>query len=96
MAISAAVFVGDSIDWVEDIKEKASKLKLGAGYEQSADMGPLISKEAKERVNGLIGTGIEVVGGMHISIATHLPPPNLNSMCFLAAFSFTGRCKLRA
>jgi len=54
MAISTAVFVGDSYEWVNDIKAKALKLSVNAGHEKGADLGPLISTDSLARVNRLI------------------------------------------
>jgi len=45
MALSVAVFVGDSYDWVKDIAEKAKKLKLGAGNEDGVDCSPVAYPE---------------------------------------------------
>eukprot|EP01027_Heterolobosea_sp_BB2_P027817 GEZU01043463.1.p1 GENE.GEZU01043463.1~~GEZU01043463.1.p1 ORF type:complete len:220 (-),score=107.86 GEZU01043463.1:137-796(-) len=55
MAISTAVFIGDSANWIEDIKKQAQTLKVSAGHEPGTSLGPLISKEAKARVSRLIG-----------------------------------------
>jgi len=57
MAISVAVFVGDSKDWIDDIKEGMSKISPGSWENPESGYGPIISKEAKERVIGLIETG---------------------------------------
>ena len=54
MALSTAVMVGESKEWLKDVAEKASKLKVSAGHEADADLGPVISPEAKEKINGLI------------------------------------------
>jgi malonate-semialdehyde dehydrogenase (acetylating)/methylmalonate-semialdehyde dehydrogenase len=75
MAISAAVFVGESKKWIPEIIEKAKKLKVTQGNQPGADLGPLISPQAKERVEKLIqsasnegakivldGRGIQVSG----------------------------------
>jgi len=59
MALSTAVFVGDAKDWVNDVIEKAKKLKVNAGWESEADLGPLISPQAKARVVDLIESGVE-------------------------------------
>jgi len=56
MALSAAIFVGQSKEWINDIVEKAKKLKVSAGSENGVDLGPLISPDAKKRVETLIGT----------------------------------------
>jgi malonate-semialdehyde dehydrogenase (acetylating)/methylmalonate-semialdehyde dehydrogenase len=54
MALTTAVFVGESAKWVDDIKEAALKLKVGPGNQPGISMGPLISPEAKSRVSRLI------------------------------------------
>jgi len=59
MATSVAVFVGKSRDWIPMIVEEASKLKVGPGSAASTDVGPLISKSAKDRIEGLIKSGKE-------------------------------------
>ncbi|KTC26326.1 methylmalonate-semialdehyde dehydrogenase, partial [Pseudomonas sp. ABAC61] len=59
MATSVAVLVGKAREWLPDIKEAASKLKVNAGCEPGTDVGPVISKRAKERVLGLIESGIK-------------------------------------
>jgi len=59
MAISAAVFVGETKNWIPDIIAKAKKLKVTEGMQPGADMGPLISPDAKKRVESLIATGVK-------------------------------------
>merc|ERR1712025_58118 len=59
MALSTAVMVGEAKEWVHDIKAKAEKLKINAGHEQDADLGPLISPAAKERVEDLIQSAVD-------------------------------------
>jgi malonate-semialdehyde dehydrogenase (acetylating) / methylmalonate-semialdehyde dehydrogenase len=53
MALTTCVFVGESKEWVHDIKEKAAKLTVGPGN-QNPDIGPVISKQAKQRILDLI------------------------------------------
>ena len=59
MATSVAVLVGKAREWLPDIKEAASKLRVNAGCEPGTDVGPVVSKRAKERVLGLIESGIK-------------------------------------
>merc|ERR1712106_480939 len=59
MALSTAVMVGDAKDWMEEVAEKATKLRLSAGHEAHADLGPVISPEAKERICSLIQTAVD-------------------------------------
>jgi len=54
MATSVAVLVGEAGKWIPDIVEKARTLKVNAGTESGADLGPVISKQAKERIESLI------------------------------------------
>ena len=58
MAASTAVLVGDAQGWIPDLVEKARSLKLNAGHEVGADLGPVISRGALDRINGLIEAGI--------------------------------------
>jgi malonate-semialdehyde dehydrogenase (acetylating)/methylmalonate-semialdehyde dehydrogenase len=58
MAVSVAVLVGDTIGWIPDLVAKARALKVNAGTEAGADLGPLISRSACQRVLGLIERGI--------------------------------------
>lgn len=60
MAVSSAVFVGDAgREIIGRIAEKAQGLKLSAGLDPEADVGPVITPQAKERIEGLIGSGID-------------------------------------
>ncbi|GMP38830.1 hypothetical protein CsSME_00009948 [Camellia sinensis var. sinensis] len=59
MALSTVVLVGGSKSWEDKLVERAKALKLSAGMEPDADLGPVISKQAKERIYKLIQSGIE-------------------------------------
>lgn len=54
MALSTAVFVGGIESWKDSLIEKARKLKVAPGQEEGADVGPLISPEARQRCIDLI------------------------------------------
>ena len=54
MATSVAVLVGEARKWIPDIVEKAKTLKVNAGNEAGADLGPVISKQAKQRIESMI------------------------------------------
>lgn len=57
MAASVAVLVGDARQWLPDFVERARKLKVNAGSDRTADLGPLVSPQARDRVLSLIDTG---------------------------------------
>ncbi|CAH8261882.1 unnamed protein product [Arabidopsis lyrata] len=50
MALSTVVFVGDSKSWEDKLVERAKALKVTCGSKPDADLGPVISKQAKERI----------------------------------------------
>jgi malonate-semialdehyde dehydrogenase (acetylating) / methylmalonate-semialdehyde dehydrogenase len=60
MAISAAVTVGDVADrLVEAVNERARAVKVGSGRDSDSEMGPVVTREAQQRIVGLIDTGEE-------------------------------------
>ncbi|GMN58335.1 hypothetical protein TIFTF001_027427 [Ficus carica] len=59
MALSTVVFVGGIKSWEDKLVERAKALKVNAGTEPDADLGPVISKQAKERISRLIQTGAD-------------------------------------
>jgi malonate-semialdehyde dehydrogenase (acetylating)/methylmalonate-semialdehyde dehydrogenase len=60
MAISVAVLVGDVADRiVPKLAERAKALKIKNGMELDAEMGPIVTKQALERIEGYIGIGVD-------------------------------------
>jgi malonate-semialdehyde dehydrogenase (acetylating)/methylmalonate-semialdehyde dehydrogenase len=59
MAISVAVLVGDVADRiVPRLAERARALKVRNGMESDAEMGPIVTREARDRIEGYIGLGV--------------------------------------
>jgi malonate-semialdehyde dehydrogenase (acetylating)/methylmalonate-semialdehyde dehydrogenase len=56
MALSTLVMVGETKDWLPELAERAKALKTDGGFEQGADLGPVISPQSKERVESLIAS----------------------------------------
>jgi malonate-semialdehyde dehydrogenase (acetylating)/methylmalonate-semialdehyde dehydrogenase len=77
MAVSALVTVGDAADaLIPAIRERMDKLVVGNGTDPKSEMGPVISPQSKERIEGLIGAGIEcgakaVVDGRGLAVEGH-------------------------
>ncbi|MFI0820592.1 CoA-acylating methylmalonate-semialdehyde dehydrogenase [Streptomyces sp. NPDC021098] len=66
MAVSVVVAVGDiGDDLVKKIADRAAKLRIGPGNDPSSEMGPLITKEHRDKVAGYVrgaaAQGAEVV-----------------------------------
>jgi malonate-semialdehyde dehydrogenase (acetylating)/methylmalonate-semialdehyde dehydrogenase len=60
MAISVAVAVGDAGDkLVARLAERTAALKIGDGMSAGAEMGPVVTQAAKQRIEKLIGEGVE-------------------------------------
>ncbi|KAK9729081.1 hypothetical protein K7432_000524 [Basidiobolus ranarum] len=59
MALSTAIFVGKSKEWLPELIERAKNLKVSSGFEPDTDLGPLITVQAKERVESLIQSGVD-------------------------------------
>ena len=60
MAISVAVLVGDVADRiVPKLAERARALKVRDGMDAEAEMGPIVTKEAKARIEGYVDLGVK-------------------------------------
>ena len=58
LAVSVAVTIGEAQKAFRDsIAEAASKLKVGNGLDEGVQMGPVITKQSKSRIESLIGVG---------------------------------------
>ena len=58
MATSVVVMVGEANKWIPDIVAKAKTLKVNAGIVAGTDVGPVISKAARSRIEGFIAQGV--------------------------------------
>ncbi|MES2183770.1 MAG: CoA-acylating methylmalonate-semialdehyde dehydrogenase [Pseudomonadota bacterium] len=60
MAISVAVLVGDVADKIiPRLAERAKSLVIKNGMELDAEMGPIVTRQALERIENYIGIGVE-------------------------------------
>lgn len=59
MALSTAILVGEARRWLPELVERSKALRVNAGDQPGADVGPLISPQAKERVCSLIQSGVD-------------------------------------
>lgn len=59
LAVSVAVTIGEAQKAFRDsIAQAASTIRVGNGLEPSVQMGPVISKESKQRIESLISAGV--------------------------------------
>ena len=60
MAVSVVVAVGEAADpLVDAIRVRTDKLRIGAGDDPNSEMGPLITREHRDRVAGYVGIGAD-------------------------------------
>jgi malonate-semialdehyde dehydrogenase (acetylating)/methylmalonate-semialdehyde dehydrogenase len=77
MAISTAVAVGRAGDaLVEKVVERASRLRTGPARDPDSEMGPLVTGAARDKVAGLIETGVNegaklVLDGRELRVDGH-------------------------
>ena len=75
MAISVAVLVGDVADKVVPLlAERARTLKIKNGLELDAEMGPIVTRQALERIEGYIGIGVEEGASLVVDGRGHKVP----------------------
>ncbi|MBE8168575.1 MAG: aldehyde dehydrogenase family protein, partial [Shewanella sp.] len=89
MAISVAVVIGDEYAdlLVESLQLRTSRLKVGSGFDKQNEMGPLISKAHKRRVENHIASGIEQ-GAILVSDGRNLLVKEFESGYFLGGTIF--------
>lgn len=56
MALSTLVMVGETKEWLPELAERAKALNVNGGFEEGADLGPVISPQSKERIEALIAS----------------------------------------
>jgi malonate-semialdehyde dehydrogenase (acetylating)/methylmalonate-semialdehyde dehydrogenase len=77
MAVSAAVAVGPAAEaLVEAVGARARAVTVGAGHDPASEMGPVITRQARDRIVGLIGSGERdgaevVVDGRDVVVPGH-------------------------
>jgi malonate-semialdehyde dehydrogenase (acetylating)/methylmalonate-semialdehyde dehydrogenase len=78
MAISTAVAVGSKAGdaLIDKVLERAGRLRTGPGLDPSSDMGPLVTGAARDKVSGLIETGVNegaklVLDGRDVRVDGH-------------------------
>ena len=75
MAISVAVAVGDAADpLIDALQRQLKQLKVGSGLDDGVEMGPLVTREHRDRVSGYVDLGVQegaklVVDGRGLRVA---------------------------
>lgn len=59
MALSTLVTIGETKEWLPEIAERAKKLNVNGGFEDGADLGPVISPQSRSRIEQIIASAEE-------------------------------------
>lgn len=59
MANPVTILVGEAREWLTEIAERAKTLKVGPGIQRDADLGPVVSPQAKARILSILDSGVE-------------------------------------
>jgi malonate-semialdehyde dehydrogenase (acetylating)/methylmalonate-semialdehyde dehydrogenase len=79
MAISVAVLVGDVAErLLPKLTERTKTLKIKNGMELDAEMGPIVTKQALDRIEGYIGIGVEEGATLVVDGRGHKVPGHEN------------------
>jgi malonate-semialdehyde dehydrogenase (acetylating)/methylmalonate-semialdehyde dehydrogenase len=89
MATSVTVLVGEAQKWIPDIVAKAKTLKVNAGTEKGADLGPVISRSAKARILGLVEEGVKAGAKLELD-GRNIKVPGYESGNFIGPTIFSG------
>ncbi|XP_020975258.1 methylmalonate-semialdehyde dehydrogenase [acylating], mitochondrial isoform X5 [Arachis ipaensis] len=73
MALNTAIFVGGSMQWEDELVQRAKALRVNVGTDPDAYLGPVISREVKDRICGLVQNAVEngarlLLDGRHIMV----------------------------
>jgi malonate-semialdehyde dehydrogenase (acetylating) / methylmalonate-semialdehyde dehydrogenase len=77
LAVSVAVTIGEAQKTFRDaIAQAASTIKVGNGLDAGTQMGPVISKDAKRRIESMIATGVgegakPILDGRNAKVVSH-------------------------
>jgi malonate-semialdehyde dehydrogenase (acetylating) / methylmalonate-semialdehyde dehydrogenase len=88
MAISVAVLVGDVADRiVPKLAQRAKTLRVGNGMDADVEMGPVVTRQALERISGYIDVGVRE-GAQLVTDGRTLKVPGYDSGFFLGGTLF--------
>lgn len=93
MALSTLVTVGEeTTSWLPELVERAKGLHVNGGFEEGADLGPVISPEHKKRIEDIIASAEKEGATILLDGRGYTPEkyPNGNWVCplLLAAYRF--------
>lgn len=80
MAISVLIMVGQSLQWIPELVERSKAVRVNAGFEADADLGPVISPQSRERIIDLIDSAENEGAEILLDGRGHIPKgyPNGN------------------
>lgn len=74
MALSVAVFVGETKNWVKELIPKAKSFKLGRGEQEGIDLSPVAYPELKQRIVDIIKSAPKEGGNVILDGSDYVHP----------------------
>ena len=74
MALSVAVFVGETKNWVSELIPKAKSFKLGRGEQEGIDLSPVAYPELKQRIVDIIKSASKEGGKVILDGSDYVHP----------------------
>lgn len=90
MSLSTLVTIGKTNQWLPEIAKQAQKLTVNGGFEDGADLGPVISRQSKSRIEKLIASAEKEGATILLDGRGDTPEkyPDGNWVCLLNCSSF--------
>ena len=82
MALSVAIFVGNTREWIPKLVDLAQSMVVGSGNDKQSKIGPLIDRAAKTKVTEMIDRAVEE-GAMVLLDGRDVQVPNYPDGNFL-------------
>ncbi|KAJ6020861.1 methylmalonate-semialdehyde dehydrogenase, partial [Penicillium herquei] len=89
MSLSVAIFVGNTARWIPKLVDVAKSMTVGNGSDEDTKIGPLIDKDAKSKITGIIERSIEE-GAVLLCDGRDVSVPNYPNGNFLGPTILSG------
>ncbi|KAJ5709929.1 methylmalonate-semialdehyde dehydrogenase [Penicillium malachiteum] len=89
MSLSVAIFVGNTARWIPKLVDVARSMTVGNGSDEDTKIGPLIDRDAKSKITGIIERSIEE-GAISLCDGRDVSVPNYPNGNFLGPTILSG------
>ncbi len=96
MALPAIIMVGEAKEWIPELVNRAKALQVNEGFQENTDVGPVISKEAKKKIQDIIQSAKDegatiALDGSHVEVKNY-PKGNFIGATIITDVKSNMRC----